>query len=327
MGHSTPEWVFVGVVVAILIYVGAESWRVEHSLEFAPPNSETVRVIGQQWFWSFEHADGTKEVNELHLKEGVPYRFEIVSNDVIHDFAVPDFAVLMDAVPGRVNTLWNIFDKPGSYLIECREYCGMLHQNMRATLFVEPNEGANLTRQDTPAPGRDLAEPQPRSSSIGEGAGTAQIKDPNYSGSVSQGAGTLQLVAPGNITESNQSASTPAGQSAGGGGGAAGNQTGAASGPALTIPAGASTQGNPSYEPAAMTAKKGDTITVTNDDTVPHTATSGTGPEDPNSGKSFDTSIIMAAESGKIDTSQLAAGEYPFYCSVHPFMKGKLTVQ
>jgi plastocyanin len=116
-------------------------------------------------------------------------------------------------------------------------------------------------------------------------------------------------------------------QSSAGAGAGAGGGDAPATGAILTIPAGASTQGNPSYEPAAMTSKKGDTITVTNDDTVPHTATSGTGPEDPNSGKSFDTSIINAAESGKIDTSQLAAGEYPFYCAVHPYMKGKLTVQ
>ena len=121
--------------------MGAESWRVEHTLEYAPPNSETVRVIGQQWFWSFEHADGTQEINELHLKTDVPYRFELIANDVLHDFAVPDFALLMDAVPGRVNTMWNVFDKPGEYLIECREYCGQGHQDMRAKLFVEQNNG------------------------------------------------------------------------------------------------------------------------------------------------------------------------------------------
>ena len=89
MGHSTPEWVYIGAVTAILIWVGAESWNIEHTLEYAPPNSETVRVVGQQWFWSFEHADGTQEINELHVKEGIPYRFEIVSNDVVHSFSIP----------------------------------------------------------------------------------------------------------------------------------------------------------------------------------------------------------------------------------------------
>jgi plastocyanin len=101
----------------------------------------------------------------------------------------------------------------------------------------------------------------------------------------------------------------------------------ASSGPSISIPAGAATQGNPSYAPATLTVKKGDVITVTNDDTAPHTATSGTGPEDPNSGKLFDTSIIMAGETAQIDTASLEPGDYNYHCTVHPFMKGTITVQ
>jgi len=101
----------------------------------------------------------------------------------------------------------------------------------------------------------------------------------------------------------------------------------AASGPTISIPAGASTAGNPSYAPDTLTVKKGDVITVTNDDTAPHTATSGTGPEDPNSGKLFDTSIIMAGETAQIDTASLEPGDYDYHCTVHPFMKGTITVQ
>ena len=138
MGHATVEWIYVGAVISILCWVGASAWNVEHKLEAAPPDAETIKVIGQQWFWTFEHQDGTKEVGELHVKQNVPYRFEITSQDVIHDFNVPDFVILMDAVPGRINTLWNVFDVPGEYLIQCREYCGLLHYNMRGKLFVEP---------------------------------------------------------------------------------------------------------------------------------------------------------------------------------------------
>ena len=99
------------------------------------------------------------------------------------------------------------------------------------------------------------------------------------------------------------------------------------SGTAISIPAGAATQGNPSYTPDSLAVSKGDVITVSNEDTVPHTVTSGSGPQDPNSAKLFDTSIIMAAESGEVDTAALEAGEYQFYCTVHPFMKGLITVQ
>ena len=137
MGHATVEWVYVGVVVSLLTYVGAESWNIERLIEHAPVEAENIKVTGQQWFWTFEHEDGRQEVGELHVTRGVPYKFELVSMDVIHDFNIPDFTVLLDVVPGRVNTIWNLFDKSGEYLIQCREYCGLLHYNMKAKLFVE----------------------------------------------------------------------------------------------------------------------------------------------------------------------------------------------
>ncbi len=95
----------------------------------------------------------------------------------------------------------------------------------------------------------------------------------------------------------------------------------------LTILEGSSIQGNPSYDPAALTVKKGDKITVTNKDTLPHTVTSGTGPTDPNSAKQFDTSILEAGATADIETTNINPGEYPFYCTVHPYMMGKLVVQ
>ena len=95
----------------------------------------------------------------------------------------------------------------------------------------------------------------------------------------------------------------------------------------LTIPMGASTPGNPAYEPASLTVKKGDAIDVVNKDSSPHTVTSGTGLEDPNAGKMFDTSIINAAASAQIATADLEAGEYDYHCSVHPFMTGTLKVE
>ncbi len=138
MGHATIEWVYVGVVISLLTWVGAESWNVERLVEHVPAQAETIKVTGQQWFWTFEHEDGKKETGQLHVKQGVPYKFELVSKDVIHDFNVPDYTILMDAVPGRVNVVWNLFDKPGEYPIQCREYCGFGHATMRGKLFVEP---------------------------------------------------------------------------------------------------------------------------------------------------------------------------------------------
>jgi cytochrome c oxidase subunit II len=277
MGHATIEWVYVGVVVSLLTYVGAESWNVERLIEHAPEDAKTIKVTGQQWFWTFEHEDGRQEVGELHVTRGVPYKFELVSMDVIHDFNVPDFTILLDVVPGRVNTVWNIFDKSGEYLIQCREYCGMLHYNMKAKLFVE--------------------EP------------TAETVQAASSSSV-------QAASAGGSNET--SASAPAAPSA---------ATTTAAAATLTIPQGASVQGNPAYDPDSLTVKVGDTIAVNNKDIAPHTVTNGKDATDPNMGKLFDTSIINAGDSAEIVTTGMKAGEYPYHCSVHPYMTGTLTVQ
>ena len=137
-GHSNwAEWIYIGIVVALLVWVGGEAWNVERLVEHVPADAELIKVTGQQWIWTFEHEDGTKEVGELHLKQGVPYKFEVMSTDVIHSFNIPDYLVLMDAVPGRVNTVWFIPLDEGEFPIQCREYCGLIHYNMRATLYVE----------------------------------------------------------------------------------------------------------------------------------------------------------------------------------------------
>ena len=277
MGHATVEWVYVGVVISLLTYVGAESWNVERVLEHAPQEAEIVKVTGQQWFWTFEHADGTKEIGELHVKKGVPYQFEIISQDVIHNFNIPDFTILMDAVPGTVNSVWNMFDQTGEYLIQCREYCGLLHYNMKAKLFVEEPTQTNVA---------------------------ATTESTNQSQSATTGTGA------------SSAGSTPAATT-----------TTTAAAATLTIPTGAATPGNPAYEPASLTVKKGDAIDVVNEDSVPHTVTSGTGLEDPNAGQMFDTSIITPAASAQIATADLEAGEYDYHCTVHPFMTGTLIVE
>jgi plastocyanin len=135
-----------------------------------------------------------------------------------------------------------------------------------------------------------------------------------------------------------------AGQSGGGaaqtqggaGGGGAANQTGGGAttgaaggggGPTINILEGAAVQGSPDYDPDQLTASAGADVTVVNQDTVPHTATSGTGPQDPQSGQLFDTSIINPSESATISLAQAKPGQYDFYCMIHPYMTGKITVQ
>ena len=288
-GHAMYEWVYIAAVVAILIWVGAASWDVERIIEEVPADAETIKVIGQQWFWSFEHADGTKEVNELHVQKDKPYRFEITSLDVNHAFNVPDWTLLIDAVPGRINTLWNMFTEDGEYLIQCREYCGFSHYNMKAKLFVEPavtEAAAEPTAATTTPP---PAQQQPSAT---------QAQQPSSNASSAAAGG-------GNATSA-----------AAGGGGVT-----------LTILDGASVQGSPDYDPDELTVKKGDKITVDNKDTMPHTVTNGKSGSDPTSGKLFDTCIINCGDSAEIDTATVYAGAHTYYCVVHPYMTGSLTVE
>ena len=97
---------------------------------------------------------------------------------------------------------------------------------------------------------------------------------------------------------------------------------------AIAILQGAAVQGSPDYDPDAAQAPVGNTIVWDNQDTVPHTATSGTGPQDPESAQLFDTGIINGGEeSTAVELQGVSEGQtVPYYCIVHPYMTGELTV-
>ena len=95
----------------------------------------------------------------------------------------------------------------------------------------------------------------------------------------------------------------------------------------LTILEGSSTQGNQDYDPDELTVKKGNTILVDNLDLMPHSVTNGKDASDANSGKLFDTSIINGGEFKVLETANVDAGPHPYYCTVHPYMTGTLTVE
>ena len=117
----------------------------------------------------------------------------------------------------------------------------------------------------------------------------------------------------------NQTGETAAG---GAGGGAA-----TAGGSTINILEGSSIQGSPDYDPDELTVSAGAEVTVVNQDTVLHSATSGTGPQDPESAQQFDTSLINAGESATLSLAQVTPGQYDYYCMVHPYMTGKIVVQ
>lgn len=91
---------------------------------------------------------------------------------------------------------------------------------------------------------------------------------------------------------------------------------------------GSSIQGNPGYEPSPVVAGGGDLITWTNADVAPHTVTSGTGTDDPKSGQLFDSGSFGQGQKFSMHAKNIGnAGNYDYYCIVHPFMKGTISVQ
>ena len=65
-----------------------------------------IQVTAKKWLWQFEYPDGSRTVNDIHVPVGKPVRFVMTSEDVLHDFFVPDMRVKHDIVPGRYTEIW-----------------------------------------------------------------------------------------------------------------------------------------------------------------------------------------------------------------------------
>jgi plastocyanin len=100
----------------------------------------------------------------------------------------------------------------------------------------------------------------------------------------------------------------------------------------IEILEGSSVPDNPSYEPYSLMISRDDLVTWVNADSAPHTVTSGTGLDDPQSGKLFDSGSLGQGQKFSMPAEQLveeipAGAILDYYCTVHPFMKGKITIQ
>jgi plastocyanin len=137
-------------------------------------------------------------------------------------------------------------------------------------------------------------------------------------------SGTSTIVVVGSVSAQN---STEQQSSEAGSNGTAnsGNSTSStAAGTKVSILEEASEMGDQAYDPNPVNVKVRDTVTWTNDDSQIHTVTSGTDSSDPNMGKEFDSSMLSQDQtfSHKFNT----AGEFPYFCQLHPTMVGKVIV-
>jgi cytochrome c oxidase subunit 2 len=130
-------------VIPLFITMGIFVWGASVFFAMSRPPDETlnVYVVGKQWMWKFQHLDGQREINELHVPVGRAVKLIMTSEDVIHDVFVPAFRVKADVIPGRYTHLWFEPTKPGSYHLFCAEYCGTRHSGMVGQIVVmEPND-------------------------------------------------------------------------------------------------------------------------------------------------------------------------------------------
>lgn len=111
-----------------------------------PEEDSVIRVIGQQWAWTFQHPGADNEldtsddiftVDELHVEVDKVYHFKLESRDVLHSFSVPIFRIKQDALPGRSITGWFEPTVTGEHLIQCAEICGIGHGVMAARIHIE----------------------------------------------------------------------------------------------------------------------------------------------------------------------------------------------
>ena len=152
-------WILVpSIVVLAIFYYG---WRVYADMRTPQPGATEVHVTGKQWMWEVGYPGGRTAINEVRVPRGKPVKFLLTSSDVIHGFYLPEFRVKMDAIPGRITTLWLRPDRAGTYTIHCTVYCGDGHSNMNGSLVVmEPAEYAAWERGATEAGKGD--EPLPK---------------------------------------------------------------------------------------------------------------------------------------------------------------------
>ncbi len=120
-------------IVLVMFFWGAAVW---FRITRPPANAIEVYVTAKQWMWKIQHADGHREMNELHVPVGQPVRLTMASEDVIHSFFVPAFRFKRDVVPGRFATAWFEATKPGKYHLFCAEYCGTRHSGMIGWIYA-----------------------------------------------------------------------------------------------------------------------------------------------------------------------------------------------
>ncbi len=163
--HNTlleVAWTLIPVI--ILVVIAIPSFKLLYFEAEIPNPDVKIRAIGKQWFWTYEYpgADAGFTYDSLGLSDEdakakneprllgvdnivvVPVNkvveIETTGADVIHSWAIPEFGVKMDAVPGKLNHTWFKATKTGVFYGQCSELCGARHAYMPIEVKVVSDE-------------------------------------------------------------------------------------------------------------------------------------------------------------------------------------------
>ena len=161
--HNTLlEVIWTALPVVILVALAIPSMRTLYLAEKIENAEMTLKVIGNQWYWSYQYPDSDNisfdsymikdedikpeqkrllEVdNRVVLPVDTTVRVQLTAADVIHAWAIPAFGIKIDAVPGRLNETWLKAEKIGTYYGQCSELCGVGHGFMPSAVDVVSKE-------------------------------------------------------------------------------------------------------------------------------------------------------------------------------------------
>ena len=139
-GSLALELIWTGIPLVLAMVMFAWGASVFFSIVRPPEQTLDIYAVGKQWMWKFQHPEGPREINHLHVPVNTNVRVIITSEDVLHSLYVPAFRVKMDAIPGRYTQLWFNATQVGEYHLFCAEYCGTKHSGMVGSAVVLSQE-------------------------------------------------------------------------------------------------------------------------------------------------------------------------------------------
>ncbi|HEX3662881.1 MAG TPA: cytochrome c oxidase subunit II [Acidobacteriaceae bacterium] len=131
-------WTVVPILIVVVLFLTTA--RIIFAIQDAPkPKSALdVTVVGHQFWWEFRYPKyGIVTANELHVPLGSATFLHLLSADVMHSFWVPQLAGKTDLIPNHPNETWIEPERPGLYLGQCAQFCGIEHAKMLLRVYVD----------------------------------------------------------------------------------------------------------------------------------------------------------------------------------------------